>query len=183
MAWKAGLCGATLLLLTAAGAQAGEADTIAERAGFLIGHAQRCGVSDARLQRAAVLGKKLIAAFAVDADDRKEAQAQFARQILASALAAALGEPLPPCSLIKAQLTELEQHRPAAATSKQEGSPMADKDRPEAPPARAGRNSAAATAKPRRSVTTTSEELAPERRAELELQRAARQTRGRPPSI
>ena len=179
MAWRARLGSAALLLLSASGAHAGDADTIAERAGFLIGHAQRCGVSDTRLEQAAVLGKQLIAAFALDQDDRRQAQAQFARQILASALAASLGNPLPACNVIKAQLAELEQHRP----NKQEGSSMADKDRSAAPPAHAGRSTAAATAKPRPAATTRPEELAPEQRAALELRRAARETRGRPPSI
>ena len=39
------------------------------------------------------------------------------------------------------------------------------------------------SAKPRQEKSVSSEELTPERRVELELKRAARELRGRPPSI
>ena len=53
---------AAALVLAAASAQAGEASAVAERGGFLLGHAYRCGVEDQRLEAPARLVHDLIAA-------------------------------------------------------------------------------------------------------------------------
>jgi hypothetical protein len=172
------------LLLGAAAAQASEATTVADRAGFLLGHAQRCGVAEDRLERAAAYSKELIAAFAVDDDDRQAAQTEFAERVLASALAAALGDPLPSCGVVKARLAELERHRQLAASQSGNGErSMADNGRSDEGPPRAERREAAKAAKPARRVTTKPEALTAEQRTQLALKRAARQMRGRPPSI
>jgi len=55
------------LLVGALPAQASEATMLAGRAGFLVGHAHRCGVEEERLERATAYGNELIAAFAKEA--------------------------------------------------------------------------------------------------------------------
>jgi hypothetical protein len=185
MPWKLAVAAVGIVLLGTIGAQASEATTLAARAGFLLGHAQRCGVNDRRLEAAAAYSRKLIAAFAVDDDDRQAAQAQFAERVLASALAAALGDPLPPCAVVKVRLAELERHRRllAAGRGNRGERQMAEEDRSGNPPARSTRSAAARPAKSAKRATTKPEELTPDRRAALELRRAAQRMRGRPPSI
>ena len=110
------LCGAVgALVLTAtvsaAGAKASEAVTVADRAGFLIGHAQRCGVAEARLEQSAKRMDAVIAAFASDDGDRDAAQARFAESIAAGALAQLLGDKLPSCATVRTALAQFERHR------------------------------------------------------------------------
>jgi hypothetical protein len=57
MRWKLA-CGAVgVLMLGSTVAQATDATMLADRGGFLVGHAHRCGVAEYRLQRSAVLIK------------------------------------------------------------------------------------------------------------------------------
>jgi len=60
---------------------------------------------------------------------------------------------------------------------------MARDNRSKFEPTRSGDAAEAKRIKARKPATTRSEELTPERRAELELKRAAQQMRGRPSSI
>lgn len=178
MAWRLALCAIGVLWLSTAAADASEAATVADRAGFLIGHAQRCGVAEARLERVAAFGKELIAAFSLDDDEKEAAQTQFAERILASGLAKLIGDPLPSCAAVRSQLARLEQHASARGVGQ-----MANDNRSAAKPARSGRGAAAKPPEAARPATTVPEELTTERRAALELRRAAQQQRGRPPSI
>jgi hypothetical protein len=119
---------AAVLLLGAVAAQASDATTIADRAGFLLGHAHRCGVPDGRLERSAVLIDHLLAAYSADDDDLQSARSEFAEHIVTGAMAKLLGDPLPACAAVRAQLSRLEQHQLAAAHPGNPGSqPIADK--------------------------------------------------------
>ena len=172
-----------LLMLGSITAQASEATQIADRAGFLVGHAHRCGIADGRLERSQGRIDALIAAFSVDEDDKDAAQAQFTRRVLASALAELIDDPLPSCGLVRAQLARFEQHRgPAIAhPGSLEENRMVEENRTTAPPDRTA--ASPKRAKSSRPATTRREEPTPERRAALELRRAAQQLRGRPPSL
>jgi len=175
------LCGGFgVLMLAATAAQASDALTVADRAGFLIGHAQRCGVAQDHLERSAKQVDAVIAAFAADEADRDAAQARFAESIAAAALAQFLGDKLPSCAIVRSTLAQFEEHRQAA--EHKEGQ-MARSDRQGGGPTR---HTASAGADPRKAVRRTStqrEDLSAERRATLELRRAAQQARGKPPSI
>jgi hypothetical protein len=107
---------AVAMLIGAAAARASDATTLADRAGFLVGHALRCGVAEARLKRSATLIGDLIGAYALDGDDRNAAQSAFMQRVVASASAKTLGEPLPSCTTVRTQLARFEQHRQIAAT-------------------------------------------------------------------
>jgi len=134
---------AAVLLLAAGAARASDATTLADRAGFLVGHALRCGVAETRLQRSAALIAELIEAYALDSDDRSAARSAFAEEVAASVSATAPGAPLPRCATVRAQFSRLEQHLPLAA------SPARTDERPVAAAARTGTPAArSATAKP-----------------------------------
>ena len=177
------------LMLGAAAAQASEATLVADRAGFLLGHAHRCGVEDARLQRSESLIGKTIAAFARDDDDKEDAATMFAQRVLASALAQILGDPAPSCARVRAELARLERHHaPAPAPTGKEGDEQMARNKRLTPEGTASGPAAdtgngAKPAKALKSGTTRPEELTVDERAVLELKRAARQMRGRPPSI
>lgn len=102
---------AAIMLLAAGSARASDATMLAGRAGFLVGHALRCGVAERHLQRPATLISRLIDAYALDHDDRSAAQSAFAEQVATSVSAKILGDPLPSCATVRAQLERLEQHR------------------------------------------------------------------------
>lgn len=106
------ICAAAVLLFGTADVQATEATIVADRAGFLLGHAQRCGVDEDQLLRAKAFMDQLISAFSADDEDHDAAKTQFTQSILAGALAELLGEQLPSCPEVTTQLTELERHRP-----------------------------------------------------------------------
>lgn len=185
MSWKMA-CGAVgALLLGAVAAQASDATMLADRAGFLVGHAHRCGVAEDRLRRAAILIDKLIAAFSSDKDDAKAARTEFDERVLASALADLLNDPVPPCAAVRSELVQLERHHGAVALNP--GSPregqMARDNRSDNAPASVSTGPSAKPAKSVKPASPQRENLTPERRADLELRRAAQQTRGKPPSI
>lgn len=175
---------AGVLLFGAAAAQASDATTLAGRAGFLVGHAHRCGVGDARLRHSEALIDELIAAYSIDDDDRDAAREEFVARLVASALAEQLNDPLPSCAAVRAELARLEQHRPAAThADNQGGGRMAGQNQSDEDPARKAATAKPAKAAAAKPATTRREELTPERRAALALKRAAQKERGRPPSI
>ena len=102
---------AAVLLLGAISAQGSEAILVGDRAGFLFGHAHRCGIEDARLQGLEPVISAAISSFAVDEEDKQAAVSAFARRFLASALAQLSQDPLPFCGTVRSQLARLEQHR------------------------------------------------------------------------
>jgi len=102
------VCAATAaLMFGTVAAQASEATLLADRAGFLLGHARRCGIEDARLRRSEGVIDEAIAAFALDDEDKETAKSGFAERVLASALAKLLGDPVPSCRAVGAELTRL----------------------------------------------------------------------------
>ncbi|MGE5271438.1 MAG: hypothetical protein ACM3JG_17390 [Thiohalocapsa sp.] len=178
-----GLGALALLAAATAPAAAGEAALLADRAGFLVGHAYRCGVAEARLQRSTAALSQLIAAYASDDDDGAAAQQRFGERLLAAALAEPLGDPLPACAVVRQKLAEFDRHRArVAAAGRQSEEQMVSSNRaPDAVTRRAeGLAKKPVAARP---ATTKREDLTPERRAALEARRMARQTRGKPPSI
>jgi hypothetical protein len=108
------IAAAVAMLAAASAAHASDATTLADRAGFLVGHALRCGVAEARLKHSATLVGDLIGAYALDRDDRKAAQSAFTERVVASVSAKMLGEPLPSCATVRTQLARFEQHRQIA---------------------------------------------------------------------
>jgi hypothetical protein len=179
-----GVAAAVLMLGTMA-ARASEATLLGDRAGFLLGHAHRCGVADARLQPLEPVIGGAMAAFASDEDDNQAADNRFAERFLASALARFLGDLLPSCTVIRSQLARLEQHGTSKlAQSGSQGNRNMIRNSQSKHTAVPSRRAATSNrAKAPKQTTTRHEELSHERRAELELKWAAREMRGRPPSI
>jgi hypothetical protein len=167
-------------ILLSAAAQASEATDVADRAGFLVGHAHRCGVAEARLERSRARIERVIAAFARDGDDKDAAEARLAQQILTGALGELLGPPLPACALVRSALTRFEAHRDPAATPSDQEEMMAEKKQSIARPGRTAAAGKPARAKP---ASTGREDLSPEGRAALALRQAAQKSRGKPPSL
>ena len=180
---KLACAAAAALMLSAVVARASEATLLADRAGFLLGHAHRCGIEDVRLQRSEAVIGGAIAAFALDDEDTQTAKTRFAERVLASALAQLLDDPVPYCGGVGAELSRLEQRRPTMAQPGKREEQMARNNRSKLEPARSAGAAEAKRAKARKPATTRPEELTPDRRAELELKRAAQQMRGRPSSI
>lgn len=114
--WRSALIGAALSLV-AAGAQAGDASDVAERGGFLLGHAYRCGVEAEQLQPSAQLIHDLAAALASDEDEKSGADKVFAERFVVSAVADTAGQPVPSCATVKRELAEFERHNPSAVAS------------------------------------------------------------------
>lgn len=114
--WRPVLIAAALCALATA-AQAGEASDVADRGGFLLGHAYRCGIKAEQLQPAAQLIHDLAAALAADEDDKTGADKTFAERFVVSAVSDSLGQPLPSCAVIKRELAELDHHNPDAVAS------------------------------------------------------------------
>jgi hypothetical protein len=108
--FRIALCAPTLLL-TAGMAHAGEASRVAERGGFLLGHAYRCEVTVERLDRSAHLVRQLVAALSIDSGETEVAEEKFLDEVLASALAKELGDLLPSCTAIRREFALLEQHQ------------------------------------------------------------------------
>ena len=172
-------------MLGSAAAQASDATMLAGRAGFLVGHAHRCGVAEHRLRRSAVLIKEVIAAFSLDDEDRKAGQERFDEHVLAGALADLLGDPIPSCDAVRSQLALLEQHRRAAPPhpgNLREGQ-MARDNRSDSAPAQPRSSAVAKPAKSAKPASAPGEDLTAEQRADLALRQAAQQSRGKPPSI
>jgi hypothetical protein len=111
------LAAAVAMVAGAASAQATDATMLADRAGFLVGHALRCGVAEIRLKGSATLIGELIDAYAIDGDDRKAAQSAFMERVVSSVAAKVPDEPMPSCAAVRTQLTRFERHRWVAAHS------------------------------------------------------------------
>jgi|HubBroStandDraft_6_1064221.scaffolds.fasta_scaffold1233407_2 hypothetical protein len=101
------------LLLSANSAPAADSASLAVKAGFLLGHAQRCGVAAERVDGVTKVVQDLIAATAEDAQEQEAAGYRFAAIFLATAAADGGGDPAltPPCQPVIAQFERLERHR------------------------------------------------------------------------
>ncbi|HEV2302743.1 MAG TPA: hypothetical protein VGR91_14345 [Stellaceae bacterium] len=94
-----------------ASASTGGATSLAVGGGFLLGNADRCGVSGERVARAGRIIDRLIRAAAGDAGEARSAERRFAAVFLATAHPAAGGHALiPSCRVVRAQFDRLERH-------------------------------------------------------------------------
>jgi hypothetical protein len=101
---------ALLLLLGATAAPATDATDLAQRAGFLFGHAYRCGISGARLRASAAMVDRLISAYSVSGDDEEAARSDFISLAVVSAEAKQQADQLPSCDVVRQQVSRFEQH-------------------------------------------------------------------------
>jgi hypothetical protein len=170
---------AAALALMATGAHASEASAVADRGGFLLGHAYRCGVAAERLDPSARLVHDLIDALSDDATEKPAAEQVFTNRFLASLLATALRDPKPSCASVLGELTRLERHEPTASAEGE--ARMSNENRSEnAPPQH---RPTLQTARSKKPASTRREDLTPDRRADLALKLVAKPQRNRPPSI
>jgi hypothetical protein len=172
------VCSAIAVLLAVGVAHAGEASRVAERGGFLVGHAYRCGVAAERLDPTAQLVGQLVAALSIDSEEQEAADEKFIGEVLLTALAKEIGDPLPSCNAIRRELAFLEQHRrlvfiPGEKAMSNE--PSSTKPQPQSRLTRSGGARKPASASP--------EGLSGEQRTEIALKLAAREQRRRPTSI
>ena len=171
-------CCATAVLLASGAAHAGEASRVAERGGFLLGHAYRCGIAAERLEPSTQLVGQLVAALSVDSDEREAADEKFLGPVLVSVLAKDIGDPLPSCNAIRRELALLEQHQRFLFIPGERAMPN---EPSKTKPQRQSRLTKSSRAQKPASVQA--EGLSPEQRSEIELKLAAREQRRRPPSI
>jgi hypothetical protein len=183
MAWKLGGGAIVALLLAVGAAQGSEATMLAERAGFLLGHAHRCGVAEDRLQRSATILTEVIAAFSSDDEDSEEARARFVERALAGAMAGLLADPVPRCAGVRSALVQLEQRPGDKSVSRhqRERHPAGGNRSVSALPQPDPKPAAHPLAKPVRSAkaaSTRRQNPTSQRRAAQEPRQAARQSRG-----
>jgi hypothetical protein len=171
-------CCATVMSIAAGAAHASEASRAAERGGFLVGHAYRCGVAAERLDRTAQLVGHLVAALSIDNDEREAADQKFLDAVLVSALAREIGDPLPSCNAIRRELTLLEQHQRVVSIPGERAMRNESSSTQPQPQSRLTKSAGA-----RKPASAQPEGLSPEQRSEIELKLAAREQRRRPPSI
>ena len=100
-------------IFVAPAAHASDSRLLAERGGFLLGHAHRCGTPLAQLDYPAQLVHRLVAALAANGGEQEAADQAFAEQFALGAVSESGEEPLPSCALIDRELTRLVRHRPA----------------------------------------------------------------------
>jgi hypothetical protein len=102
----------SLLLLSSSGsARAADPVLLAESGAFLLGNAQRCGVSTERVMRAGRVVRDMIAAVSREAKEKKVADARFADVFCSAGAPSGDRELLiPPCDVVIAQFDRLEQH-------------------------------------------------------------------------
>jgi hypothetical protein len=100
------------LMSQAAPALAAESTTLAVEAAFLLGNAQRCGVSADRIERVGKPIRDAIAAAAQDADQQRLAGSRYKLVFRASAYPdTGAHAPVPDCARVVRQFERLERHR------------------------------------------------------------------------
>jgi hypothetical protein len=102
----------SMLLLSSIGtAKAADPVLLAESGAFLLGNAQRCGVSTERVMRAGRVIRDMIASVSREAREKEVADARFS-DVFWSAAAPSGGWELliPPCDVVLAQFNRLEEH-------------------------------------------------------------------------
>lgn len=109
---------AVLLVASPDGTSSADASRIAANAGFLLGHAHRCGIPTERVVRAGQLIRELILATAADTRDQEDATARFAQFFLATAVPDQGDNKLiPSCQTVTSEFEKLEHHRIAGTGS------------------------------------------------------------------
>lgn len=102
---------AGLLLSGVASASTDGATSLAVGGGFLLGNADRCGVSGERVARAGRIIDRMIRAAAGDAGETRDAEQRFAAVFIAAAYPHPGGNALvPSCRVVRAQFDRLERH-------------------------------------------------------------------------
>jgi hypothetical protein len=102
----------SLLLLSSTGvAKAADPVLLAESGAFLLGNAQRCGVSTERVMRAGRVLRDMIGSVSREAKEKEVAEARFS-DVFWSAAAPSGGWELliPPCDVVVTQFNRLEDH-------------------------------------------------------------------------
>ena|SRR6266446_1337873 len=106
---------ALLLLLGIGVAEAADPSMLAQTAGFLLGNAHRCGVSDERVERAGKVIHDMIIAAAYDPSEAAAADTRFDEMFTASAFPNQDPDALiPSCPVVVAQFNRLERHHQQA---------------------------------------------------------------------
>jgi len=167
--------------LVAGGARGDDASIVADRGGFLLGHAYRCGVSAERLAPPLKLLRRLISGMSGNEEQQATTEQLFNNRFLTSFLAIAIGDPVPDCGAIRRGLAMLAKHRSSApALTEVHMSSKSGAARAAAKAVRGASTPSPTKARPR---TTRPEGMTAERRAALALKLAAKQQRDQPPSI
>ena len=112
----------TVAALLVASPSVTDADRVAANGGFLLGNAQRCGISEERVVRTGQLIRTLIAAASADETSEEDATARFSAFFLVSAVtdpkeATREAAPVASCRKVKAEFGRLEKHRLALGDS------------------------------------------------------------------
>jgi hypothetical protein len=102
----------SLLLLSSNGAaRAADPVLLAESGAFLLGNAQRCGVSTERVMRAGRVLHRMIASVSREAKEKEAADARFSDVFWSAAAPSGGWEMLiPPCDVVVTQFDRLETH-------------------------------------------------------------------------
>jgi len=91
-------------------AEAADPTLLAETGGYLLGNAQRCGVSVERVERAGKVIHDFIVAASKDSNEAEAADSRFSEIFLASALADEDADAFPSCRVVIQQFERLERH-------------------------------------------------------------------------
>jgi hypothetical protein len=102
---------ALLSLSSIGAAKAADPVLLAESGAFLLGNAQRCGVSTERVMRAGRVVHDMIASVSREAKEKDLADARFSDVFWSAAAPAGGWEVLvPPCDVVVTQFNRLENH-------------------------------------------------------------------------
>src|SRR5262249_18525429 len=119
--------------LAAASASASEADKVADRAGFLLGHAFRCGIATERLEASGRVVRQLITALAADDEEAQTAEDAFGLRFLQSAARGSAG-PARQCAVVRREYAQMEQpHSLPRTAAAPESAPAPDRYRVTSP--------------------------------------------------
>jgi hypothetical protein len=100
-----------LLLSSVSIAEAADPGLLAETGAYLLGNAQRCGVSTERVSRAGRVIRDMIASVSVEPTEKEVAGARFARVFSSSAHPSPeVGPLIPACDVVVMQFEKLERH-------------------------------------------------------------------------
>jgi hypothetical protein len=91
-------------------AEAADPTLLAETGGYLLGNAQRCGVSVERVERAGKVIHDFIVAASKDSNEAEAANSRFSEIFLASALPDRDSDAFPSCTVVIQQFERLERH-------------------------------------------------------------------------
>jgi hypothetical protein len=102
----------SLLLLSSIGtARAADPVLLAESGAFLLGNAQRCGVSTERVMRAGTVVRDMIASVSREPGEKEVADARFSDVFWSTAAPGGGWKVLiPPCDAVVTQFNRLEDH-------------------------------------------------------------------------